>query len=466
MNVEAELAQAGKRLLAPGAPALERMVALEQAGSARVFAAARHEIVTEVLSDEAIFSLGHYDRLLEQILPGTRYLVGENDASRQVRLRQLRAAQGWLDQRRAEAGRHPAATTTAACPAGTHPNMAADFRAWIAAMARDEADAILNVLEQRARTGEAINFVREYAFLIAWRMARRIVGVPAPDGVPPLVRLIVAGRNAMRPGPWLRLKDELGASVKTLVMLQPLFGHVFGTITTSPGWMQWLCRKTAPPALAAIDAALAMPRTAPADSFLRALVAVRPQFPGVEDYDLQARSLLFELTGALLLIVGKSLSEMAAFVTSPEGKASGIGWNALVMLLADRKTGVGEQDAIVNEVLRLAGGSRLTRTVRTDGTWRGIDLQAGDRVVVLVAAASRDPAAFVDPERFAPDQARPYITSGPLQGPHVCYGRGIAWTIMREAIAATAGRIRPVEGARLSVFAGLPDDLSFAACCR
>lgn len=443
----------GQRLLDPAAPALERCIAAEDPKSpVRVFVAARHDAVTGVLCEEAVFSLRHYDELLEQVLPGTRYLVGENDEKRRVRLRQLHAAQSWLD---AERG---------ATDEGEEPSMGAGFRQWIAAMAREEVEAILYVLQRRARTGEPVNFVREYAFLIAWRMARRIIGVPAPDAVPGLVRLMLMARNVMRPGPALRLKDELGDATAMLLMQQSLFGHVFGTVVNSKGWMQWLARKTATPTLDAIDAALAMPDLAPHDSLLSALVAVKPQFPGVQDYGLQARSVLFELTGALVLIVGKSLSEMAAFACSPEGASAGIGWDKLVSLLADRNVSQKAHDATINEVLRLAGGSRLTRTVRSDGQWRGVDLKAGDRVIVLIDAASRDPGVFPDPGCFAPDPARPYITSGPLQGPHLCYGRGVAWTILREAIAATQGRIAPSGDARMALFAGLPDDLPFMAC--
>lgn len=455
MSAEAALAALGQRLLDPAAPPLERFAALEdKASDARVFVAARHDAVTGVLSEEPVFSLRHYDELLEQVLPGTRYLVGDDDAARRVRLGQLHAAQGWLDARRN------------GLISAEPPNMAPGFREWIGAMAREEADTILDVLARRARSGEAVNFAREYAFLIAYRMARRFIGVPAPDKVPGLVRLIVMGRNLMRPSPWLRFKDELGDSVATLVMLQPLFGHVFSTVVRSPGWMQWLSRKTATPALAAFDSAWAMPQVAPDASMLSALIAVKPQFAGVADYDLQARSVLFELTGALVLIIGKSLSEIAAFTASPTGAVAGITWDDLTARLANRSLDIKDHDATLNEALRLAGGSRLTRTVRTDCQWRGVDLKAGDRIVVLIDAASRDPAVFAEPDQFNPDPARPYITSGPLQGPHVCYGRGIAWTIMREAIAATRGRIAPAPGTKIAVFAGLPDDLPFVACRR
>ncbi len=266
MSAEAELARIGQALLEPGAPALLRCPALEKpAYPGRVFVAARHDVASAILCDTARFSLRHYDDLLEQVLPGTRYLVGENDAKRQVRLRLLHAAQGWLDaQRGANAGDVP-------------PNLAPAFRNWIGAMAREEAERVLDRLTRRAHGAAPINFVREYAFLIAWRVARRIIGVPAPHRVPLPVRLVAALRNISRPGPWLRLQGEQGASLTMLLMLQPLFGHVFGTVTTSPGWMQWLARQMAQPSLAAIDRAFDLPGVAPAHSLLAALAAVEPQ---------------------------------------------------------------------------------------------------------------------------------------------------------------------------------------------
>ena len=450
MNQQAVLAAASARLFQPGAPALLRCAELDKNG-VRVFAAARHDVVSALLCEEDTFSLQQYDDLLEQVLPGTRYLVGENDANRQVRLRQLHAAQSWLNAR--IPGVNPSLP----------PNLDPGFRGWIAAMAREEATHLLDRYQSRARTGETINFVREYAFLLSYRMARRVLGVPAPAKEPWPVPLLLFARNLTRPSPALRRRDELGDALSALFLQVPLFGHVFGTITTSTGAMPWLAGKTASVGLAAIDDALDMPQVAPETSLLSALVAVQPQFPEVADYRLQARSVLFELTGALVLIVGKVLSEVAAFSTSERGRAAGILWPALVQRLGDPAPGPEARDATVAEMLRLADTSQLVRRVRHDCTWRGQQLKAGDRIVALVGAAAHDEAAFPQPHRFAPDPARPYITSGPLQGPHVCYGRGIAWTIIAEAIAATAGRIEPASNASLGTFLGLPDDLRFTA---
>lgn len=450
MNQQAVLAAASARLFQPGAPALLRCAELDKDGI-RVFAAARHKVVSAVLSEEDTFSLQQYDDLLEQVVPGTRYLVGENDGNRQVRLRQLHAAQSWLNAR--IPGVDPSVP----------PNLDPGFRGWIAAMAREEASDILDVLQRRAQTGETINFVREYAFLLSYRMARRVLGVPAPEQVPWPVPLLLFARNLTRPGPALRRKDELGDALSALFLQVPLFGHVFGTITTRTGAIPWLAGKTASVGLAAIDDALDMPEVAPETSLLSALVAVQPQFPDVADYRLQARSVLFELTGALVLIVGKVLSEVAAFSASERGREAGIPWPALVQRLRDPALEPKARDATVAEMLRLADTSQLVRRVRRDCTWRGEQLKAGDRIVALVGAAAHDDAAFPQADRFAPDPARPYITSGPLQGPHVCYGRGIAWTIIAEAIAATAGRIEPAPNASLGTFLGLPDDLRFTA---
>lgn len=451
MSATDELADVAQALLKPHAPALQRFKSLESdADSARVFVAARHDVVTDVLSDEARFSLRHYDLLLAQVAGPVRYLVGEDDADRQLRISQLHAAQAHVDKAR-KAPQSPVAA-----------NLAPSYRAWIAAVAREEAEAILHVLERRGRTGESVNFAREYAFLLAYRMARRIIGVPAPAKPTGFVRLLVAVRNILRPGPWVRLKGELGAATTMLTLLQPLFGHVFGTVTTSPGWLQSISRQTTRDALAAFDLAWDLPGMAPADSLLAGLRAVEGEIGSNGDYRTQGRSVLFELTGALVLIVGKSLAEIAGFATSPRGHAAGIGWPELVARLADDAHSASDHDATINEMLRLVGGSRLVRTVRSDCSWRGVDLREGDRILVMVDVASRDPAAFADPGTFAPDPARPYITSGPLQGPHVCYGRVIAWTIMREAIVATTGRIVPARDTRLAVFAALPDDLPFA----
>ncbi|WP_408591115.1 cytochrome P450 [Novosphingobium sp.] len=458
MTTADAVAKAVTALAADGPPPLQRAPELEMksAPSVRVFVAAHHAAVNAILCDEERFSLRHYDELLAQVAGPTRYLVGENDDARKLRLRLLHAAQGHVD-----AVRRPAAVPNDPLP----PNLALGYRDFIATIARDEASRILKVLAVRGQTGSPVNFAREYAFLLAYRMARRVVGVSGPDKAPLLVWLMIAYRNWTQAGPKVSLKGEAGTATTMLTLLHPLFGHVFGTVVKSTAVMRAITANTARHALASFDLALDKPHLAPPESLLAGLHAVRGQFPEVsdEDYRVQSRSVLFELAGALVLIVGKSLGEIAGFAVSPQGHAAGIDWPGLVDRLAVDDPTRTSHDAVINEMLRLGSSSQLVRTVRNDCTWQGVALNAGDRVLLHIDQASHDPAAFAQPECFAPAPDRPYITSGPLQGPHVCYGRAIAWTIMREAIVATRGQIVPVKGASLSAFLALPDNLAFTA---
>lgn len=80
----------------------------------------------------------------------------------------------------------------------------------------------------------------------------------------------------------------------------------------------------------------------------------------------------------------------------------------------------------VEELLRWrTSASGDTRLVRGNATIGNIDLEDGDRVIVLLAAANRDPTRWHDPDRFditRPPQ--PHLTFG--AGTHTCLGAGLA----------------------------------------
>ena len=64
-------------------------------------------------------------------------------------------------------------------------------------------------------------------------------------------------------------------------------------------------------------------------------------------------------------------------------------------------------------------------------------IERGDRVVVVMAAANRDPAAFPDPDAFLPDRAGPrHVSFG--GGPHRCFGAAFARVLIEEAIRRLA----------------------------
>ena len=77
---------------------------------------------------------------------------------------------------------------------------------------------------------------------------------------------------------------------------------------------------------------------------------------------------------------------------------------------------------VVEESLRLASPTQgMFRVVTTDAELDGVPIPAGDAVVVVFAAANRDPTVFPDPDRFDPD--RPNVRD------HLAFGLGVHFCI-------------------------------------
>lgn len=117
------------------------------------------------------------------------------------------------------------------------------------------------------------------------------------------------------------------------------------------------------------------------------------------------------LVGNSLVALARDAGLAAAAATSPDGA-----------------------EAVVREVVRHDSPVQNTRRfARAATTVAGVDLAAGDGVLVLVAAANRDPAANPDPERF--DTARPaprQFTFG--AGQHRCPGEAFAVTVAARVV--------------------------------
>ena len=96
-------------------------------------------------------------------------------------------------------------------------------------------------------------------------------------------------------------------------------------------------------------------------------------------------------------------------------------------------------DAAIDEILRLDDPFVSNRRVATrDAVVEGCQVAAGDIVVLDWRAANRDPAAFADPDAFAPHaHASGNLVYG--TGPHVCPGRGLSTlelrVLVREVLA-------------------------------
>jgi cytochrome P450 len=91
----------------------------------------------------------------------------------------------------------------------------------------------------------------------------------------------------------------------------------------------------------------------------------------------------------------------------------------------------------VEESLRLEPSAAVVdRYATRDTTLGGVDIAAGDFVVVSLAGANRDPDVFPDPDRFDVRREEARLQVGFAHGPHVCPGMHLARLETRAAITA------------------------------
>ena len=119
---------------------------------------------------------------------------------------------------------------------------------------------------------------------------------------------------------------------------------------------------------------------------------------------------------------------------------------------------------VVVEVARHDAPVQNTRRfVVEDAIVGGQPMHAGDAVLVVLAAANRDPAANPDPARFDIERQAPRVFTFGL-GAHACPGAMLATTIAAAGVTeiVTAGcaldrlahdvRYRPLANARIPMF--------------
>jgi cytochrome P450 len=96
-------------------------------------------------------------------------------------------------------------------------------------------------------------------------------------------------------------------------------------------------------------------------------------------------------------------------------------------------------DQVCEEVLRYEPPLKATaRVVVKQTTLGGVEMAVGDRVLVLIGAANRDPVTFANPEAFDPYRAnnRANLTFG--FGAHFCLGAHLARLELKHAIRELA----------------------------
>jgi len=123
----------------------------------------------------------------------------------------------------------------------------------------------------------------------------------------------------------------------------------------------------------------------------------------------------------------------------------GMTTNLFTHLLADPvlwESVAGDRSLIANaieESLRLEPSVvRVDRFATRDTRLGDADIAGGDFVIVMIAAANRDPAVFAEPNRFdiRRSNAKQHVTFA--QGPHVCLGMHLARLEAHAAVAAAA----------------------------
>ncbi|CDR01158.1 cytochrome P450 [Streptomyces iranensis] len=126
--------------------------------------------------------------------------------------------------------------------------------------------------------------------------------------------------------------------------------------------------------------------------------------------------------------------------------------NGILALLRnpDQLTALREEPGVittlVDEALRYDPPVQLaTRISRTHTTIGGHDLRPGDVVVVLMAAANRDPRAYHEPEAFDVRRKTKNVSLAFGAGAHFCIGSSLAKLEAELALSAFAERLRDPE---------------------
>jgi cytochrome P450 len=252
------------------------------------------------------------------------------------------------------------------------PRRIADFAPRIAAI----ADGLLDSLEKvgAADPGEAVDLIRAYAFPLPIVVICELLGVPAQDQA--IFHEWAVG-TAGRQGP----RGGVGTSVRRI-----------------RGYLRELIRKK---------------RSALADDLLSDLIRATDHGEHLTEDEAAAMAFLLLFAGfeTTVNLIGNGT---LALLRHPE---------QLAALRADP----GLLDAAVEELLRYDGPVEFAtwRFTTEPVSYGGVRIEAGEPVLVVLAAADRDPARFADPDRLDLGRA----ASGQLglgHGIHFCLGAPLA----------------------------------------
>ena len=171
------------------------------------------------------------------------------------------------------------------------------------------------------------------------------------------------------------------------------------------------------------------------------------------------------LPGERAVVVANAIGFLTQACEATAGLIAG---SALALMRQPELRLVGAEDgfaALVREAARHDPPVQNTRRFAGEGfTFLGETVEEGQMALVLLASASRDPAAWPRPDAFVIDRT-PEGAAGWGHGAHACPGRALATTIAGAALEAlqAAGALpaepppfsyRPSLNSRIPIFAG------------
>lgn len=149
------------------------------------------------------------------------------------------------------------------------------------------------------------------------------------------------------------------------------------------------------------------------------------------------------------------LANVIGLLSQTYEATAGLVGNTLLALARHGRPPDDDLSAFVSEVARHDAPVQNTRRfVATATTIAGREVPAGAAILLLLAAANRDPLANPDPHAFRPGRTDPRLfTFG--RGAHMCPGRAVA-TAITVGVAAAVTAVPSHEGYRPSPNARIP----------
>jgi cytochrome P450 len=270
----------------------------------------------------------------------------------------------------------------------------------------DIAAMVDGLLDRIAEKGQ-FDAVKDFAYPLQVTVICQLLGVPLEDE-PHFSHATALLAQAL--DPFVRFADSLSGGFEDRPSLRRLAAFLKAT-RWSRGYFRGLIEQR---------------RSRPGDDFISGLIAVEESGDQLTEDEIIA-------TCSMLLIAGHETTvnlmanAILAMLRNP------IQWTALG---AD----AGRAPAIVEETLRYDPPTQLVgRTAADDMTIGGIEVPAGDAMLLLLAAAHRDPAEFDRPDTFDPDRgALRHLGFG--RGAHYCLGGPLARLEAGMALSAIAAR--------------------------